>query len=47
MAESTFESDQEFIKANKITSEDPQAVKILGSKAVNSLRLTQLASSIS
>jgi hypothetical protein len=33
----------DFMNANNLTTGDPLAVKMLGSKSVNSLRLTEIA----
>jgi hypothetical protein len=38
--ENDYDTLEDFEEANNIKAEDPLSVKVLGSKAVNSLKLT-------
>jgi|LauGreDrversion4_2_1035121.scaffolds.fasta_scaffold148883_2 hypothetical protein len=40
---SDYDTLEDYKEANNIKAEDPLSVKVLGSKAVNSLKLTQLS----
>ena len=38
-----FKVNEEFHMANSLSTEDPRSIKLLGSKSVNSLKLTEIS----